>query len=317
MSGLEANNVVLSILIVNFNGKRFLTDCLRSIEEFTSCSHEVIIVDNASSDGSAEFIAQNFPNVRLIQSKKNLGFTGGNNLGADAAKGRILLLLNNDTVILKDLKTAIDELDNSTVGVVGAHLYYGDGRNQPSVGYEHTPWRLILSWLGMSAITWLPSIFRRTESSEDFYASPKANVAWVSGAFLLTRLALWRQLGGLDDRYFMYVEDVDYCKRARQSGYSISYLSDMKVTHYEGGGKSWLGEAALLRSMRSYLIYLRKFHTPFAASLTSTSLGLVMLARAASYALQGGSKKSHVTGEKMRAYFKAGRYLIANPAIER
>jgi len=303
---------MLSILIVNYNGMRFLRDCLDSVRAHVHCPHEVIIVDNASADDSVAYIRANFPEVRLIASEVNTGFTGGNNLAAEAASGDLLLLLNNDTVILSDIQAAVDRFSAPQVGITGAHLCYADRRNQPSVGYEHTPLRMVLSWLGVSGLAALPTAFRLMERAPAFYQADRGDVAWVSGAFLLTRRELWNQLGGLDERYFMYVEDVDYCRRVRQAGYRIDYVAGVDVLHYEGAGKAWIGEMALMRTVTSYALYLNKYYGGVAATLAKRCLGAVMVARAQAYRLRKllGSPSPEVTAQKHLAYAKAGYFLL-------
>jgi N-acetylglucosaminyl-diphospho-decaprenol L-rhamnosyltransferase len=303
--------MLLSILIVNYNGLRFLRACLESVEKHVACDHEVIVVDNASVDGSVAFLREHFPQVRLIASETNTGFTGGNNIAAAAARGELLLLLNNDTVVLSPIQPALDALAPPRVGIVGVHLQYADGANQASAGYAHTPARLLLSWLGLSGLRFLPDVFRRVETREQFYRADKSGLDWVSGAFLLTRRALWERVGGLDERYFMYVEDVDYCHRVKQEGYSIDYVAKVDVLHYEGAGKLWIGETALLRTMNSYSLFLRKYHSAPVARLTQAALGLVMGGRALAYLLRSLSSTSAVVGEKKQAYFKAARYLLS------
>jgi GT2 family glycosyltransferase len=302
---------MLSILIVNYNGLRFLRDCLDSVQQHVHCPHEVIIVDNASSDDSVAFIRENYPAVNLIASQVNTGFTGGNNLAARAAKGDLLLLLNNDTVILSDIQPAVDRFASERVGSVGVHLCYGDGRNQPSAGYAHTPARLFLSWLGLGGVNFLPTLFRRVETKLEFYQQDQADLAWVSGAFLLTPRALWESLGGLDERYFMYVEDVDYCHRVRQAGYEVAYMAGVDVMHYEGAGREWIGEMALMRTVTSYSLFLNKYYGKGVARLTKLGLGLVFLLRALAY--RARARGRGMLAEKWHAYSKAGRYLLSAP----
>ncbi len=310
MSIPATQHVILSIIIVNFNGRPFLNDCLRSIQEHVSYPHEVIVVDNASTDSSVDYIRTYFPHVRLHVSPVNTGFTGGNNLGAQLACGDYFLLLNNDTYLRNDVTPALEMFKNPLVGVVGCRLFYGDGRQQASIGYEHTPIRLVLSWLGLSRYSWLPTVFRRAEEQFIFYERAQCGVAWVSGAGLFTPKALWNKLEGLDARYFMYLEDVDYCKMVRHAGYVICYTPAVQVTHYEGAGRSWIGEKALMNSMTSYILYTRKFYGPFSASIMRLCLGIVMLARSTIYAIQLLLKPSLVLVEKRRGYFTAAQLLF-------
>lgn len=300
---------MLSIIIVNYNGRHFLDDCLASIAACVTCPHEVIVVDNASSDGSVEHLRTHHPGVRLIESPTNTGFTGGNNLGVRQARGDLILLLNNDTVVQTDFAPALAGFANPKTGVVGARLFYGDGRQQASVGYEHTPLRLVLSWLGLKRVGWLPNWFRRTEESVIFYDASHEGLAWVSGACLFTRKALWDRLGGLDERYFMYLEDVDYCRQVREAGYQVCYTPAVRVTHYEGAGRAWLGARALSNSMSSYVLFTRKHYGRVWAVAMRWALSGVMYARGLAYGVQRFWAPSEVLEEKLCGYLKAARLL--------
>jgi N-acetylglucosaminyl-diphospho-decaprenol L-rhamnosyltransferase len=306
---------LLSIVIVNYNGLRFLDECLASIAKFVACSHEVIVVDNASADGSVAHLEANFPHIYLIKSTVNTGFTGGNNIGVRAASGELVLLLNNDTQLLNPIAPAVDAFANPRLGALGVHLLYGNGHNQPSVGYEHTPARIVLSWLGLATVAALPTLFRRTETAEAFYTQPHAQVAWVSGAFLLTRRALWDAIGGLDERYFMYVEDVDYCKQVRLKGYDVAYLPDVNVTHYEGAGKAWIGQGALTRTVRSYKLYITKHYGATVAELSGALLACVFGLRVPVYVLRHMLRGHTIDQEKAAGYAAAAKQALARQAI--
>lgn len=302
---------LLSIVIVNYNGLRFLDECIASIAAHVQCSHEVIIVDNASADDSVAYIERNFPHVHLIRSAVNTGFTGGNNIGVRAARGELVLLLNNDTKLLTPIDAAVEAFQDASLGALGVHLFYGDGRNQPSVGYEHTPARIVLSWVGLPSVAGLPTVFRRTETSADFYDRSHADVAWVSGAFLLTRRTLWNAIGGLDERYFMYVEDVDYCKHVQLQGFRVAYLPEVRVCHYEGAGKAWIGQAALTRTVRSYKLYLTKHYGAVVARLTGAVLGMVLGLRVPVYLVRKKLKGSTIAAEKATGYAAAARQALS------
>lgn len=301
---------MLSIIIVNYNGKRFLKECIDSIEEFAASTHEIIVVDNASIDGSCEYLKAEFPNVRLVESGKNLGFTGGNNLGARHARGEMLLLLNNDTRLLSSLEPAIREFENDErLGALGCRMSYRDGRFQSTVGLEAAPLRIILSWAGLGRFRSAPSVFKRMEYDESKYDTPQKAVAWVSGAFLMTRKGLWERLGGLDERYFMYMEDVDYCKRVRHLGYRVAYTPEVKIIHYEGGGRAWVGEKALKDTMRSYMLYTEKFYGPAAVAPLRCALSILMTARAFAFGLTAFLTKSSAAPEKAKACLAAAAIM--------
>lgn len=225
----------LSIIIVNFNGKHFFDDCLTSITENVHFEHEVIVVDNASSDGSAEYLRSNFSNIRLVESGCNLGFSGGNNLGASFAQGRYLLLLNNDTILIDELSPAVDHMERDpSIGILGARMLGKDREYRYSAGYFPEPWRLLkFSWLNKKQGCFRDGVFPR--NGVDY------SVDWVEGSFLLTPLALWRQLGGLDESYFMYVEDVDYARRVVSIGKRVVYFPTVSYAHFGGSNQTRVG----------------------------------------------------------------------------
>lgn len=303
--------MLLSIIIVNYNGTQYLRDCLNSIKQMINCEYEVIIVDNASSDGSTQYLKNNFPWVKLIENNCNSGFSAGNNLGVSIARGDYILLLNNDTLILDDIQPAMEVFENNDdIGVIGCKLLYGDGRLQFSNGYDHTPLRITLSWIGLQKFNFLPSIFRREERRTSHYDKIQHNVSWVSGAFLITRKHLWKKLGGMDDHYFMYVEDVDYCKRVRDAGYRVVYLPSIKIIHYEGGGKVWLGRNALHNTVNSYLKYVHKHHNKIAVFFMRYVLCGIMLLRGIVYGAIFMVINKDVYKEKCKAFSGVGASIL-------
>jgi GT2 family glycosyltransferase len=304
-------NPILSIIIVNYNGVKFISECLLSVATYAQCPYEIIIVDNASIDGSCAFIRENFPHVRLIENRTNLGFAAGNNAGAEYAHGELLLLLNNDTRLLTSLISAVKRFETDRqLGVLGCRMSYGDGRLQSSIGIEATPLSLVLSWLGLGRFAWAPDMFKRLEIDKNYYAEFHMNVAWVSGAFFMTRRDLWNKLSGLDERYFMYMEDLDYCKRARAEGYHVGYTPEVDIIHYEGAGKAWLGAEALKNTMYSYFVYLRKYYKRGSVIVVWMGLNIVMTARALAFYSLYRATGSVMASEKARAYKDLLPYLL-------
>ncbi len=301
----------LSIIIVNYNGKKFLHGCVHSIIEHVQCSHEVIIFDNASTDGSVQYLKQHFPDLYVIESEKNVGFSRGNNISAVHARGELLLLLNNDTRLVSSLAPAMDQFaEDERLGVLGCRMSYADGRLQHSMGYEHSPLRIFFSWLGFANITVFPSIFRRVDINAVHYRTTRNDVFWVPGAFLMTRRNLWEKLGGLDERYFMYVEDVDYCKRAKEFGYKVAFTATVEIVHYEAGGKTWIGEKALEHSIKSYIVYFEKFYKKYSIFLVRLGLSVIMTMRMCIYSIASLFVNSGTIKEKRKAYFKAAKILV-------
>jgi len=212
----------LSILLVSYNSRRYLADCLESITRFAPSGTEVIMADNASSDGSAEFVASKYPWVRIVRSNRNLGFSGANNLAGKEASGRFILLLNADTVLVEPIGPAVDWLDgHSEYAVLTINMLNGERIPSACTGRFPSPLRLIL----------LRKMLIGPEQFGDNYAH---EVDWVQGSFLLIRAEQWRALGGLDENYFMYVEDVDLCKRVWDRGLKCAYLPHIRYLHLGG-----------------------------------------------------------------------------------
>ncbi len=311
---LPSTDVDVSVVIVNYNGLHFLPACLSTAQAALQRHRaELIVIDNASSDGSQAWLRAR-TDIHYIESAENLGFTGGNNRAVHEARGRVVLLLNNDTRADVCLDPLVDEALLDDVGAAGCRLVYGDGRLQYSVGFAHTPLRIVLSWLGLEKRHRLPSVFRRVQTQPSFYDSSHASVAWVSGACLATRREVWQQLGGLDAAYFMYCEDVDYCLRARALGLRVSFRADTQVTHFEGAGRPWAGRMAVLRSARSYLIFASKHFGPRSATRLALSLGMVFCARALAHAgaavLATNAPRRALQRDKSSGYFSAARQLL-------
>lgn len=211
-----------SIIIVNYNGKDFIKECLDSLMASEASKEEIIAVDNASTDGSPELIKNTFPFVRLIALEKNIGFAGANNIGAKAASGRYIVFLNPDTVVTAGwLKHLLDVLQSDiSVGVAGSKLLLMDDRVN-SAGAN------IVATGGAYDIGFM-------DTDSDKYNKPGPRGA-VSGAALIVRRDEFLSMGGFDPFYFMYFEDVDLCLRYWLSGRKVLYAPRSVVYHRFGG----------------------------------------------------------------------------------
>lgn len=221
----------VSVIIISFNTKDLTLEAVKSVYENSSgVNFEVIVVDNNSQDGSVEVLktfAKNHKNFLLIENKDNLGFAKANNQAAKKAKGEYLFLLNSDTKVLPgSLKSLLDFADGtSDAGVVGPQLLNGDGTTQPSCVNFPTIRNAIREY------------FLGKKGLFDKYV-PKGNDpvvvdALVGAAFLITPEAL-KKVGLLDERYFFYFEDIDYCRRVKRVGLKVYYLPKIKIIHYHG-----------------------------------------------------------------------------------
>ena len=244
------NGPDVSVIVVNWNTRRLLSECLMSLyDTIRNITFEVIVVDNGSSDGSVEMVQARFPQVHLIANQKNKGFTGANNQALAIFGGRYALLFNSDAVALPGaIETMVHFADaHPQVGMVGAQLLNTDGSFQAS--FTHFPTLqqefLILSALGRKLYGhWYPS-----HGPRDSQVATQAD--YVEGACLLARREAVALVGGLDEDYFMYAEEVDWCFRMKQAGWQVWYLPQAKIIHHGGASscrQSTIKEARLYRS---------------------------------------------------------------------
>jgi len=256
--------MTISIIIVNWNVEDLLRDCLHSIFA-ADCDTppEVIVVDNASADGSADMVRAEFPQVTLISSPENLGFSGGNNLGMARATGEFAFLLNPDTTLAPDaLRLLRDYLrQNPRVGVGAPPLLWPDGSVQSSRRRFPTPAGMV--WESTLLEQWFPG--NRAARRYRFEYTPPTQpmpVDWAVGAALFFRRQIWAQVGGLDDSFFMYFEETDWCRRVADAGWAIHYLPAAKVVHFEGQSSGQVVSARAIRFNRSKLRYAEKHFGP-------------------------------------------------------
>jgi N-acetylglucosaminyl-diphospho-decaprenol L-rhamnosyltransferase len=299
----------LSIIIVSWNVRDLLRGCLHSLlasrgvrfagapdpsgssqagaglDEGPTVAAEIIVVDNASTDGSPAMISAAFPWVGLVANGSNRGFTAGNNQGLERSRAGYVLFLNPDTVVPQDaLATMVAWMEeHPQVGGLGPELRYGDGAVQSSARrfptlltalFESTP----IAW------HWPDNPWARRFHMEDVALPLRENLSgehestlclcvdWVVGAALLVRRAALEQVGGFDEGFFMYSEEVDWCRRAVDAGWHIAYLPSVQVVHYEGKSSEQVVAARHIRFHTSRVRYFRKHHGPIAAEVLRVCL---------------------------------------------
>ncbi|MFC1663212.1 glycosyltransferase family 2 protein [Patescibacteria group bacterium] len=228
------SDIELSIIILNYRTKGLLKQCIRGIEQSqVSITHEVIVVDNKSGDSSVSMVKSNFDNVRLIEADKNRGYAAGNNIGIKEARGKFILIINPDIAIFKGAVEAMVSYmnNNEKVAVIGPKLINPDGSTQISC-YRFP--------------TYMTPIYRRTPIGKlpkakknlkqylmsDWHRNENKQVDWVLGACMLVRKSAIDKVGLMDERYFLYFEDIDWCRRFWKEGYQVHYLADVDLVHY-------------------------------------------------------------------------------------
>jgi GT2 family glycosyltransferase len=264
----------IAILIVSFNTRDVLRECLLSVyREIASLRAQVIVVDNASSDGSPEMIELEFPEVELIRSAINLGFGPANNLGISAARGRYVVLLNSDAFLTEgSLRRSVAHMNNNPrTGLGGCRFVGRDGSWQPSSRMFPTVLGDLVVLSGLAARFPRSRFFGRADRTWADVLEP-AEVDWVPGAYSIIRSDVLAVTGLFDPRFFLYYEEIDLCMRIKQRGYSVCYWPDVVVEHIGGESSrqirslemSETGAQLILWRMRSMLLYYRKHHGPLA-----------------------------------------------------
>ena len=227
----------LSVIIVNYNVRQFLENALTSIKRaMEGLKGEVFVVDNASDDGSIEMIRSKFPDVHLIENKINLGFARANNAALKHAQGRSILLINPDTIVqentFREMVRFFDE--NPDVGLAGCKILNPDGSFQlPCRRSFPTPWVAFTKIFGLSALFPKSKLFGRYNLT---YLNPDETyeVEAVSGSFMMVRREAYLKVGGLDEAFFMYGEDLDWCYRFSRAGYKVFYVHSTAIIHFKG-----------------------------------------------------------------------------------
>ena len=222
----------LSVVIVSWNTREILRDCLDSVRRAPgAASREVIVVDNASSDGSADMVADGFPEVRLVRHDSNAGFAAANNIGFRLAHGRHVLLLNSDTLVLGDvLRQSVRWMDaHPEVAAMGCRVLNPDRSMQPTCFGWPGLLDLALQASGLSRLPW-PAVLGRYEL-RGWQRDDERDVDVVTGCYLLVRTEALRRVGGLDESFFFCGEETDWCRRFRAAGWAVRFAPVGEIVH--------------------------------------------------------------------------------------
>ena len=278
----------VSFVIVNWNAKQHLQKCLRSIS--SSCaglSYEIILVDNASSDGSPEMVTTEFPGVRLIANADNVGFAAANNQGTAIAQSRYFALVNPDVeVFAGTLQRLIALMDaNPEIGVLGPKVLNADLTLQPSC----RTFPSLRSWFFRALA--LDTTFPRSRFFGDHFMTHWSHeevrdVDILSGCFWLIRRRAHEDVGGLDTRFFMYAEDMDLCRRYRQAGWRVTFNPGAEIIHYGGASSGTAPVRFWIEQQRANLQYWKKHHGFASTAVLYLILVIHHLLRVPAFALQ-------------------------------
>ena len=290
----------VSVIIVSYNAREHLERCLTSVAE----GHEIVVVDNASTDGSGELVRERFPEVRLVELAENRGFGAANNEGMKAASGRYFLLLNSDAWPVGDaIERLVSFADASPrAGVVGPRLRNPDGTLQRSVRGFPTRWRIATEYF------FLRKLAPRSRALNAFYGAgfdhgSVREAEFLMGAVLLVRRQAVDEVGGFDESFFMFSEEVDLCYRMRAAGWSVVFYPGAEFVHV-GGASTRVEWGRMYREqLRGHLRFLAK-HEGFEQAEQARRV-LVAALRVRGFVFRG---------ERGRTYREAGRWLASGDA---
>jgi GT2 family glycosyltransferase len=275
--------MILTVIIVNYNVKYFLEQCLHSVMKAAAgISHEILVVDNASTDGSREYLEKKFPHVSFTWNKENRGFAKANNQALTMASGDNILFLNPDTIIPEDcFQKCIDYLSkHRDTGALGVCMLDGSGRflKESKRGFP-TPLAAFCKLTGLSTLFPSSRIFSRYHMGHlDPMQNHETDV--LAGAFMLVRHSVLKRTGGFDEAFFMYGEDIDLSYRIRQAGYKNIYFSECPILHFKGEStrKGSLNYVRLFYGAMS--IFTRKHHGGLSAGIFSFGIHLAIWIKA-------------------------------------
>jgi GT2 family glycosyltransferase len=270
-----ADTMTLSIVIVNYNTERLLRGCLESVYAGANGTPlDIWVVDNNSHDGSVAMVKSLFPAVRTIENGANVGFSRANNLVVSQSRSDYILLLNPDTLILDDaIERMVRFLDaHPQAGIAGCKVLNADGTLQLACRRSiPTP------EVAFYRLTGLSKLFPHSRTLAKYnmtYRSPDETqeVDAVSGAFLMIRRQVVEQIGLLDERFFMYGEELDWCLRARRAGWAVMYCPDARIVHYKGESTKYNSRKAAVEFYRAMYLFHKKH---FAAAYSPVTNALV------------------------------------------
>ncbi len=273
------NEIDISIIIVNYNVKDFLFQCLKSIEKSEqNLNVEVIVVDNNSTDGSVNYLSPLFPRVNFIALEENLGFSRANNLGFKNAKGKYFLILNPDTILEENTLIVMKEyLDtHQEVGIAGCKVLNADGTFQvPCRRGFPTPWVAFTKLFGLQQIFPKSKLFGRYNQTfrnidETYY------IESISGSFMFARRETIKELGGFDTDFFMYAEDIDLCYRATKLNWKIAYIHSTSIIHYKGESTKRSKDNELKNFYKAMEIYSLKHYANSRFLLIFLKIGILV-----------------------------------------
>ena len=288
----------VSVIIVSWNAKVYMRECLASIRQTVAgCVGEVIVVDNASADGSPDMVRAEFPEVRLIEAGANLGFARANNLAMRDARYEYLALVNSDVVVrggcFQQLVRFMEDHENA--GLAGPRIVGKDGHLQGSCRLLPTVWNNICRTVAVDRV--FPGVpFLSGHEMRHFRHDVQVEAEVLSGCFWMARRSAVDEVGGLDERFFFYMEDVDWCRRFHEKGWKVFFVPEAVAVHHGGASTANAPLKYVIQYHRANLMYWDKYYGMLGRaayfSIATVHHGLRLLARGCSRLIGRGTSPS-------------------------
>lgn len=306
----------VSTIIVNWNTKDILRNCLDSIytQAANSVEFEVIVVDNASNDDSVQMVEKEFPQVLLIQNPENRGFAAANNQGARVSKGRYVLLLNPDTIVLDNAIAKVVSFADmrKDIAVVGCRVLNIDHTLQPTCFMYPSILNMLLSSCYLYKLFPKSRFFGRERMSW-WDRSDVREVDVVTGCFLLVRREAMDRVGLLDERFFIYGEETDWCYRFKKAGYKVVYMPFAEIIHLGGESTKQVATRMMLLNKGSKLLFIRKHKGVFVYALACLLTALFFFIRVPYWLIRALASRKNEKRERLKraqTYVMGGFYAI-------
>ncbi len=300
----------VSIIIVNWNTRDLLAKCLRCVEDTVKkVSYETYVVDNASTDGSPDMVRKDFPNVKLIANTENVGFAKANNQAMRVCEGRYVLLLNSDAFVKENTIDHMVEFMEAhpDAGMAGCKLLYEDGSLQRSCATFPTLATEFYIAVGLDKIFPNSPTFGKYLMTDWNYATTRV-VDVIMGAFMLARADVIKMVGLMDEAFFMYSEEVDWCYRFKEAGWKVYFCPDVEAVHLWGGSSKVIKTQSLIRLYKARVQFFRKHYgsvTAFLYKLILIFNSLVRVGPGALYYLTRGNPESRQKHQSFVQLLKA------------
>jgi len=307
----------LSIVIINYNTKALILCCLQSIMEQAPDTCEIIVVDNHSTDGSTEAIKRQFPGALLIENERNEGYAKAVNKGLVRSRGEWILVLNSDIELRPHaLQNSIEFMRNHLdTGIAGCKLFNPDGTLQPSCEGFPSLWNILCESFFLDKLFPRSRLFGKLHMTY-FNYDRAAKVDRVMGAFLLIRKTALAEIGFMDEQFFFYSEEVDWCYRAWQKGWAVYFFPDAEAIHYGGGSADPVSPALFIERHKNRFLFYRKYHDPLSSFCLRMVAALGIFLRLVAWSClaihRGLWKKASrpASTKKVRAYWATLKWYL-------